>query len=187
MKKLSLTLAVFLIASQTYASPIATFSSEVTTTQTVESTESTNFQVDTTELPADTLEELQLMKSIYESLYGVQTLSTRIYNPNLTISSTEYTRLYNERMTRHNNGTNPLPVRYLPLDYDNNMTVADASGLDKTVMYEIVLGYPIFYKINRYSRPETFTNLQNLPTTNSDKLDVSKLGLNTKIGNLYLN
>lgn len=189
MKKLSLILTMLLLSTQVYASPIATFGTS-SVTPSIQTSPSTEFSVVLTQqsedleanLPEDTLRELKLMRSLFSNT-GV---STFVYNPSLQISSNQLEAMYQQRMTLHNSGTNPLPIRFLSVDYNNNMTVADASGADNTVMYEIVLGYPIFYKITRYNRPNSINELQNLPTVNSDKLNTSATGFTSKIGNLYL-
>lgn len=188
MKKLLVGLITLSISTTVFATPVASFSTGVTTTPIVSSSEQTKPSVDLSSYPVDTQIEYSYMQALYKEL-GIPTgLSTYTYNPSLVITEAEYNTIYNERMNRHNNGTNPLPVRYLPNDYDNNMTIANPNGVDRSVLYEVVLGHPIFYKIERYQRPESEKELTNLPNKNSDRLDLSSTGLNVTgtVGTLYL-
>lgn len=95
---------------------------------------------------------------------------------------------YNERMEYDINGYSPLPLRYLPFNYQGGYLKVDELDIFGTYMYEVVKGQPIFYRISRYSRPETFAELQNLPYDDTHKLILTKTGLDVTgtVGNLYL-
>ena len=184
MKKLAVILMTLMMSTSLYASPVATFAPVDSSTLPTASDIDINIFEGVAVLPADTQTELNLVKNICFELFS--TVNPIIYDSKLTITQAEYDRLYKQRLSLHNSGSKPLPVRYLPYDYDNNMIIADATGTDRTVMYEVVMGYPVFYKISRYERPQSFIDLQNLPDTNSDKLNTSATGFTSKVGTLYL-
>lgn len=173
MKKLAVILATLSLSTCVFASPVASFSALPVTQESF-----------LEELAEDTKMEIELIKGIWNTICSERGVSPYLVSPDLTIPASEYDRIYTERLARHNAGTHPLPIRYLPYDYDNAMTVADATGSDKTVMYEVVLGYPIFYKISRYQRPTNHIQLNDLPTNNGDKLDTGTLGITGKLGTL---
>lgn len=189
MKKLTVTLLAILFSFPLQASPIATFGTQAVQTNTTTTVKQTVPDIQLEPLSVDTQLELALVKTICADIRSWSTLaySTLMYAPGMNITETEFDKLYTIRLASHKDGSKPFPVRYLPLDYDGEMTVADPNGLDKTIMYQVVLGYPVFYKIERYTRPSSYKDLQNLPTLNSDRLDTTMTGFTSKIGTLILN
>ena len=198
MKKLAIILTVCSLATPVFATPVASFQMDTTYTTAKTSTVMTSTPANTTgitmtsqntvsSLPLDVQQELAIMKGLWQKICSEKGLDTYLISPDLTIPASEYETLYQERMKAHANGSKPLPIRYLPHDYDNHYTVADATGSDNTVMYEVVLGYPIFYKIIRYDRPSNHNQLEELPTKNEDKLNTGSLGISGKLGTLYIN
>lgn len=124
--------------------------------------------------------------SIADSYVLMELQSSDIISLNVP---TNIQQLFEERLASHISGVNPLPVKYLPYDYDNGWY--DPESIVTTTrryLYEIIDGVPIFYRIERYHRPNSFNDLQLLPTLDSDKLNVSSSGINPSgnIATLYL-
>ena len=103
---------------------------------------------------------------------------------NVGISESQFYNLFNQRLN-----AGKLPVRYLPNDYSAHYKYVDKYNLDNTRMYEIIDGYPIFYLITRYSRPETVDQLYHVTDDtgrSADRLTIPMSGV-SNVGTLTLN